>query len=558
MDYLALLKKGVEEWNRWRSQHPSVVPDLSGANLRKAYLFEANLSQTNLVGANLTNACLIGADLSGANLSQASLAHAYLNQANLSRASLSNANLSNANLSEANLSEAKLDRANTAGADFTYAKLSGTCLEAVSSQLHARQRVAVGAAREKGSNAYSPPLAAAPTSSKSPRFSKPAQNSRRWLSTWLRAFLLQPWGWIALPILGALLLSTQINRFDLPISLTNPAALPTENSEARPDIQPDQRLDINAVQTQPELTLAQTLNLPEMAGDPWAVALSPNQPLLTSGNYDGKIRQWNVDSGELLRTLPGHTDAVRSLAIASSGQRLASGSGDGVKVWQLPSGKLTYRFFGDSMPFWAVAISPDEKSLVGGSYGGSIVVWRLDTGELHYQLTGHSGPIWAVAIHPDGRTFASASGDQTIKVWDLQTGKIIRTLSGHTDAVRTVAISPDGQTLVSGSWDSTVKIWDLNTGTVRQTLSGHTDRVVTVSLSPDGQTLISGSIDQSLKVWDLPSGELKNTLAGHSDWVITSAFAPDRYVFASGSKDRTIRVWRPENRVPDPQLIPPE
>src|SRR5579859_2153687 len=74
-------------------------------------------------------------------------------------------------------------------------------------------------------------------------------------------------------------------------------------------------------------------------------------------------------------------------------------------------------------------------------------------------LTGHSASIYGLAIGPDGRTFVSGSYDKTIKVWNLATGKEVRTLTDHTEAICVVAISPDGQTLVSGSEDNTIKIW---------------------------------------------------------------------------------------------------
>jgi hypothetical protein len=30
-EHLKVLKRGVETWNRWRKDHPDVVPDLGGA-----------------------------------------------------------------------------------------------------------------------------------------------------------------------------------------------------------------------------------------------------------------------------------------------------------------------------------------------------------------------------------------------------------------------------------------------------------------------------------------------------------------------------------------------
>jgi anion-transporting ArsA/GET3 family ATPase len=124
------------------------ILDLSGTNLRKAYLNGANLNRANLIGANLIGANLIGAnlrlaDLEGANLNGADLKGAnlngaylngaylngaYLNGAYLNGAYLNGANLIGANLNGAYLNGAYLNRANLNGAYLIGANLNGAYL----------------------------------------------------------------------------------------------------------------------------------------------------------------------------------------------------------------------------------------------------------------------------------------------------------------------------------------------------------------------------------------------------------------------------------------------
>jgi uncharacterized protein YjbI with pentapeptide repeats len=147
-EHVALLKQGVEGWNKWREENPNVLPtlswaklsgadlagaNLSGANLSEADLFKANLSKANLSKADLSlaklsGAVLSGAKLSGADLPGADLSGATLSEATLSGATLSGADLSGAKLSGANLSEADLSRAVLSGADLSRAVLSGANL----------------------------------------------------------------------------------------------------------------------------------------------------------------------------------------------------------------------------------------------------------------------------------------------------------------------------------------------------------------------------------------------------------------------------------------------
>lgn len=83
-EHVEILKRGVEAWNKWRSENAHVRPDLSGAKL-----IGANLSYANLIGAYLIGAYLIGANLSGAYLIFTNLSGAYLNNADFTKANLS-------------------------------------------------------------------------------------------------------------------------------------------------------------------------------------------------------------------------------------------------------------------------------------------------------------------------------------------------------------------------------------------------------------------------------------------------------------------------------------
>jgi len=157
-EHLDILKRGVQAWNQWSTEHQYEQPaggraDLSGADLSRANLGEvdlhgadlimANLSGADLSGANLIMAYLGGADLSGAILFGATLRGATLRGANLSGAILSEADLNGAILSRANLSgailreaylrrvdfsEANLNKADLFGAYLSWANLSGADL----------------------------------------------------------------------------------------------------------------------------------------------------------------------------------------------------------------------------------------------------------------------------------------------------------------------------------------------------------------------------------------------------------------------------------------------
>jgi uncharacterized protein YjbI with pentapeptide repeats len=119
--HLEILQQGVEAWNAWREQNPTIVPALANADLTGMVL-----SQVGISGANLSGADLSGANLSRVNLSRANLSGATLDWANLSEATLNFAHLPGAGLQKATLSGADLARADFTGADLSMANLQGT------------------------------------------------------------------------------------------------------------------------------------------------------------------------------------------------------------------------------------------------------------------------------------------------------------------------------------------------------------------------------------------------------------------------------------------------
>lgn len=123
-EHLAILKQGVEVWNRWRDENPDVRPDLVGADLSGAGLKLADLSDARLSGAILNKADLQFARLNEAELSLADLSGANLLHANLQMAILREANLSGAFIAKADLGQARLSGANLSGADLQWAKLA--------------------------------------------------------------------------------------------------------------------------------------------------------------------------------------------------------------------------------------------------------------------------------------------------------------------------------------------------------------------------------------------------------------------------------------------------
>jgi uncharacterized protein YjbI with pentapeptide repeats len=135
---LDILNQGVEVWNQWREDNPTIQPDLSqatlngldlsGYNLSGVQLWGAFLGQTKLIEANLssvsgTNAAFTDADLSKASMSGSNFSRSNFSRANLYQVNLQYTYLFGTLLKQVNLNEANLNETNLSEADLSFASL---------------------------------------------------------------------------------------------------------------------------------------------------------------------------------------------------------------------------------------------------------------------------------------------------------------------------------------------------------------------------------------------------------------------------------------------------
>lgn len=245
----------------------------------------------------------------------------------------------------------------------------------------------------------------------------------------------------------------------------------------------------------------------------------------------------------LLRTLTGHTKPIYALAISPDGKTLISGSNDKtIKLWDIHTGKLLHTFIGHSGYVSSTSISSNGQILVSGSYDKKIKVWNLQSLKLLQTIVGHQHYIQKVTFIPNTSTLASSSNDGTIKIWDVRTGELLFDLTDYSGSCNGLAVNPTGEILACGV-HKTIKLWSLQRRELVQNLIGHEDEVVSLAITADGERLVSSSHDKTIKVWDIYSRKLLHTLIGHSNKVISVAISPDKQTLISGSYDSTIKIW---------------
>ena len=266
-----------------------------------------------------------------------------------------------------------------------------------------------------------------------------------------------------------------------------------------------------------------------------AVAWSPDSRRVATGSDDG-VRVWDAVTGENVLSLE-HGHKVWSVAWLPDGSRIATGS-DGVRVWDAVTGENVLSLKHDYR-LGLVVWSPDGSRIATSSTFDDVQVWDAVTGEVtgeNVLSLKHSRLVKLVVWLSDGSRIAT--GSDGVRVWDAVTGENVLSLE-HDRLVKLVAWSPDSRRIATGS-DDGARVWDAVTG--ESLFSLKRSRLVdSVVWSPDGSRIATGSAG-GVRVWDAVTGESLFSLK-HSRLVKSVAWSPDGSRIATSSTFDDVQVW---------------
>lgn len=313
---------------------------------------------------------------------------------------------------------------------------------------------------------------------------------------------------------------------------------------------------------------------------------------LATGSYDNTIKIWDLETGEEVRTLTGHTRGIRSLQMDN--HKLLSASLDGtVKIWSWRTGQCLRTLSPHSDGVISAHFQGDV--MASGSIDHTIRVYNFKTGTT-FCLKHHDDWVNNVKVDMASRTLLSASDDCTILLWDLDTREVIREFRGHVGHVQQVlglphdfepdedpttaamhdstdamsvasgkSSTPTGaqaadielratygpgftdqpdrplpaRYILSGGLDAGLKLWDTSCGKVVRDQWGHLEGIW--SVESDSLRMVTGANDSLVKTWDPRSGRCTGTFAGHTG-PVTSVAVSDS-LMASGSEDGEVRLY---------------
>lgn len=153
-----------------------------------------------------------------------------------------------------------------------------------------------------------------------------------------------------------------------------------------------------------------------------------DESTVVTAGIDHSLRVWNTLSGESVRSLDNHKQAIHTLAVRPGGDgrlpMVATASADGtVRFWQPTIGRMV-RFV--LLPAEPLSLDwlPDGSALAAASSDGCVRLISPDTAQVIQQVTVLDGWAFCLAVHPSRNEIAVGGADGRIYICRVSKGQL--------------------------------------------------------------------------------------------------------------------------------------
>ncbi len=251
------------------------------------------------------------------------------------------------------------------------------------------------------------------------------------------------------------------------------------------------------------------VDLAALEGAPRGIALSADGKQMAIGEETGKIKIYDVASGQVSKTLQGHTGPVTGVSFSADGTQLVSGSQDKTcRLWNIAEQK-ELGVFENPAPINAVAICGEGKLVAVAAADNNLRLWNLPTPKVEGQEPpkpvkelGHGGAVSSVqALGAKGEFVATGCADAHIRLWDINSGQQLKAFN-HQAPVESIAVSSDMKRFVTAGSNQVARIFNGDNGQQIAELKGNVKNTVNVGVATRAVNLAKRNVDSAKKDLD--------------------------------------------------------
>jgi WD40 repeat protein len=197
--------------------------------------------------------------------------------------------------------------------------------------------------------------------------------------------------------------------------------------------------------------LADTLirTIPD-TGNICSAVFSPDGQKILTGSDRGRLQLRDVNTAAIIQTFVGPIANIWSMCFSADGAQVLAGSDTAARLWETATGTLVRTIGGHTDAVRSVALSPDGTKILTGSLDKTAKLWDKASGAL-LQTFKDVSFILAAAFVRDGTWVWTGSSGFPPKLWDVNTGTIVKTCPVLTMGENTATVfSIDGTLVLEG------------------------------------------------------------------------------------------------------------
>ena len=288
---------------------------------------------------------------------------------------------------------------------------------------------------------------------------------------------------------------------------------------------------------------------------PIPITFSPDGKLLLGATPENTFSVWDIESGERIAHLTGHSFSLTALFFSPCGEFLVSVDNQGnLCKWEVnrlsanePIQIVTS--FPKAVNWWVQYAYSSDSVLLAAQASGKIITISDIENNRKIETLVHKEVIQKVRFLQEGSQLV-ITGEDTMQVWNTkEPAPRSPTIRGHTSVCGSIKFSPDGQTLAAGYWSGDIHLRDVQDLKLQTTFRCEgLDMVRSIDFSPCGNKLAATSYDKIVRVWNLEKLDAPPTeLTGHQAVLYALAFSPKGDLLVSADANGVLGVWNVEH-----------
>lgn len=180
----------------------------------------------------------------------------------------------------------------------------------------------------------------------------------------------------------------------------------------------------------------------------------------------GDVKFFSCSSGELIKDLGRvHSDSVLGLRFSPDGSQLASSSADRtIRILNSMTGEVERTLEGHTHHVLALAWQDAGVELATAGADQTVKVWDPASGSQRRTITGFPKEVTSISFLSNTTQILTTCADGNLRIHESTNGSLLRTMSAGSDFLHSSATPLDGLTILAGGQSGQLRVWSSKDG----------------------------------------------------------------------------------------------